>query len=66
MTYNAIDVGDNGCLVEVTGRIEFPTASESKGLGLGLGLGLRSGKVISCLICTSLMIESLAILSVSA
>jgi hypothetical protein len=34
-TYNAIDGGDNGFVVDFTGRIKFPTASESKSLGSG-------------------------------
>ncbi len=34
-TYNAIDGGDNGFVVDFTGRIKLPTASESKGLGSG-------------------------------
>jgi hypothetical protein len=34
-TYNAIDGGENGFVVDFTGRIKFPTASESKGLGSG-------------------------------
>ncbi len=35
VTYNAIDGGDNGFVVDFTGRIKFPTASESRGLGSG-------------------------------
>ncbi len=34
-TYNALDGGDNGFIVDFTGRIKLPTASESKGLGSG-------------------------------
>ncbi len=34
-TYNAIDGGENGFVVDFTGRIKFPTASDSKGLGSG-------------------------------
>jgi hypothetical protein len=34
-TYNAIDGGDNGFVVDFTGRIKLPTASESNGLGSG-------------------------------
>jgi Putative MetA-pathway of phenol degradation len=34
-TYNAIDGGENGFVVDFTGRIKLPTASESKGLGSG-------------------------------
>jgi hypothetical protein len=34
-TYNALNGGDNGFVVDFTGRIKFGTASESKGLGSG-------------------------------
>lgn len=34
-TYNAFDGGDTGFVVDLTGRIKFATASESKGLGSG-------------------------------
>lgn len=34
-TYNAIDGGDTGFVVDFTGRIKFATASESRGLGSG-------------------------------
>jgi Putative MetA-pathway of phenol degradation len=35
ITYNLINGGDSGFVVDLTGRIKFPTASESRGLGSG-------------------------------
>lgn len=34
-TYNALDTGENGVVLDFTGRIKLPTASESRGLGSG-------------------------------
>lgn len=35
VTYNLVNNRDSGWIVDLTGRVKFPTASESKGLGSG-------------------------------
>jgi hypothetical protein len=35
ITYNLLNGGDAGFVIDLTGRIKFPTANESKGLGSG-------------------------------